>query len=364
MKRETMARACALFFVALLASVQLAAQTKGLPADKVKKVEALISAEMAKQKIPGLSVAIVTDNQLTWSNGYGMADVENSVPANAATMYRLASISKPITATAAMQLVERGKIDMDAPVQKYCAAFPEKPQMITTRQLLSHQSGIRHYKSYEEFNSTRHYNSINEALDIFKNDPLLQEPGTKYTYTTFGYVLLGCVIEGASGVPYADYVRENILKPAGMTGMRVDEVAAIIPHRARGYGKTKAGELRNAELFDSSNKIPGGGWTSAVDDLAKFAIAAQTNALVKRETLDQMLTRQKTSDGKETRYGMGWNIGERNGQKEVWHGGAQQGLSTTLYIMPGKRLAVAIMTNMELLDEFELARQIADVVLQ
>ena len=167
------------------------AQEARLPAEKVRQIEALISAEMAKQKIPGLSVAVVTDRQLRWSSGYGLSDVENNVAAKASTVYRLASISKPITATAVMQLFERGRVDLDAPVQKYCPAFPEKQWPVTTREVLAHLSGIRHYKSDEEFNSTRHFATVVESLEMFKNDPLLHEPGVKMTYSTFGYTLLG-----------------------------------------------------------------------------------------------------------------------------------------------------------------------------
>ena len=153
---------------------------------------------MAKQNIPGFSAAVVVDNQLRWSQGYGLAEMENSVPATPTTTYRIASVSKPITAVAAMQLVERGKLDLDTPIQKYCPAYPEKPWKITARHLLGHLSGIRHYKTDENFNSTRHFASVMESLDAFKTDPLLQEPGTKFT-TRLRYVVLFCVVEGASG---------------------------------------------------------------------------------------------------------------------------------------------------------------------
>jgi len=319
---------------------------------------------MARQNIPGLSVAIVTDHQLRWSNGYGMADLENFVPAKAATVYRLASISKTITAVAAMQLAEKGKLDLDAPIQKYCPAFPEKPWPITTRQLLSHLGGIRHYKSPEEVGSTRHYNNLVEGLEIFKNDPLLHEPGTKYSYSTYGYNVVGCVIEGASGMKFVDYIRENIFKPAGMDRMRPDDVFEIIPNRAQGYRKTQSGELRNSALADTSNKIPGGGLCSTVEDLAKFAIAVQKGLLVKKETLTQMWTRQKTRDGQETSYGLGWSLTEHQGQKEVWHTGGQPRVSTILYMRPDQRLAVVLMSNLEGARLTELARQIADLVLQ
>ena len=134
------------FLLNLLASTPATAQgPSAFPADKTAKIEAAITTVMSRQNIPGLSIAIVTDNQLRWQGGYGMADVENFVPAKALTVYRIASTSKPLTAVAAMQLAEKGKLDLDAPVQKYAPSFPTKNFPITTRQLLAHLSGIRHY---------------------------------------------------------------------------------------------------------------------------------------------------------------------------------------------------------------------------
>lgn len=356
----------AMLIVLLLASIPATAQTTAtLPTGKIEKIEKAITAAMSRQNIPGLSVAVVTDQKLRWSNGYGLADLENFVPAKAATVYRLGSISKTITAMAVMQLVERGKLDLDAPVQKYCSAFPQKQWPVTARQLLGHLAGVRHYKGEAEFLSTKHYNSVVEGLNMFKDDPLLHEPGTKYLYTTHGYAILGCVVEGASGMKFADYVRENIFKPAGMDRCRVDDVFEIIPNRAQGYFKTSSGELRNSTLADTSYKIPGGGFCSTVEDLARFAIAVQTEKLVKKETLEQMWTIQKTRDGKETSYGLGWGLNERNGLKEVSHGGAQQRVTTNLHMIPEKGLTVVLMVNLEGAGGSlgKLTNEIADILL-
>ena len=335
--------------------------TRGLPASKVEKIEPLISAWMTQHKAPALSVAIVTDNQLRWSKGYGVIDLENSIPANADTAYRLASISKSITATAVMQLVEKGKLDLDAPIQKYCPAFPEKQWKITPRQLLTHFAGIRH-NGLGESTSTKHYNSTTESLNSFKDDPLLHEPDTKYSYSTPGYTLLGCAIEGASGMAYLDYVRENIFKPAGMNRTQADDVYTIIPNRARGYRNIR--EVQNAPLHDTSIKIPGGGLVSTVEDLARFAIAIQNGSLVKKETLEQMWIHPRTRDGKESKYGFGWLTEERDGQKRVFNDGSQAGTRTYLFILPKEQFAIALMTNMERAWCEELVPKIVDIVLR
>jgi serine beta-lactamase-like protein LACTB len=359
-------RALLLLFALLCAAPAVAQQQpQRLPEEKIKKIEQLIATEMSRQSIAGLSVAVVADNQLRWSAGYGFADLENFVPAKASTVYRLGSISKPVTAVAVMQLAERGLLDLDAPVQKYCPAFPQKQWPVTVRHILGHTAGIRHYNSDAEFDSTRFYPTVTDGLAMFKDDPLLHEPGAKYTYTTHGYSVLGCAVEGVSKRKFADYVRENILAPAATERMRVDSVADLIPGRAQGYRRNADGTLRNSPLADNSYKIPGGGFVSSVEDLARFAVAVQTWKLVKRETAEQMFTRQRLRDKRETPYGLGWQVGATaDGQRVVSHGGAQQRVSTLLYTRPGQNFAVALMTNVESTRLNELAAQIADVVLK
>jgi CubicO group peptidase (beta-lactamase class C family) len=148
---------------------------------------------MAANSVPGISVAVVQDGELVWSQSFGMADLENFVPATSATLFRLGSISKPITATAILQLSERGKLDLDAEVQKYCPAFPKKEWPITTRELLGRLSGIRHYhpdgKGDIPEDSAKHFANMEESLQIFAADALVAKPGTKFHYSTYGYAL-------------------------------------------------------------------------------------------------------------------------------------------------------------------------------
>jgi CubicO group peptidase (beta-lactamase class C family) len=338
-------------------------------AANVATVETALVAELARWNAPGLSVAIVTDHRLLWSHGLGLADLEQRVAATAATVYRIASISKAITAVAVMQLAEHGKLDLDQPIQHYCPAFPQKPWPITSRQLLAHLGGIRGYRNDEEFFSTRHYKSVVDSLALFKDDPLLSEPGTQFSYTTYGYNALGCIIEGASGMRYVDYVREHIFQPAGMRQTRPDDVFTIIPNRARAYRKTTNGEIHNAPLADTSNKIPGGGFCATVEDLAKFAMAVQRGNLTTKATLEQMFTRQKTRDGQDVPFGLGWAVEMHDGQKEVWHLGGGQGVSNILYMQPEQGLAVALLVNINGLATpptgapiLGLARRIAEMV--
>jgi CubicO group peptidase (beta-lactamase class C family) len=324
-------------------------------------------------------VAIAVDNQLRYAKGFGMADLEHAVAAKAETVYRTASIAKAMTATAVMLLVEQGKLDPDAPIQKYCPAFPEKPWPVTARQLLGHLGGIRHYKSAEESSGTKHYDTIAESLALFKDEPLLHEPGTKFHYTTFGYSVLGCAIEGASGMSYEDAMRANVFQPAGMSQTGVDNFRLVVPNRARGYIRldeqtyaqlpdavkryAKVGEIYNASLHDTSMKIPGGGLVSTAVDLVKFAIAVNTGGLVKPSTLEHMWTRQKMRDGQETNYGLGWGVGQVAGQRLVSHSGGQAGTSTLLTLLPGKGIAIAAMSNLQNISLDRLTQQIGSILL-
>lgn len=331
-----------------------------VPAAKAAKIEAAVTDLMKQHQVPGLSVAVAQNGQVVWQKGFGKADLENDVPVTPATKFRLASVSKPVTAVAILRLVEQGKIDLDAPVQKYVPSFPAKPWPITTRHLLCHVSGIRHYRA-REIDSTRPYGSMTQSLEIFQNDDLLFEPGTKLGYSTYAYTLLGCILEAASGKSYMDCLREEVLVPAGMTNTHVDDVYAIIPHRARGYARLGADQLRNAGLTDTSYKIPGGGLLAPAEDLARFASALHNGKLLRPETLAQMATRQKLKDGKEVGFGLGWNVSPAG---VLSHSGGQQGTSTFLFLDLRRKIAVVLLANREGLggNLGRLAPQLAGVV--
>jgi serine beta-lactamase-like protein LACTB len=333
------------------------------PLPQEASIESVIEAARVNYGIPGISAAVVLDGEIRFSRGFGLADVENDIPATEETVYRLGSVSKPIAATALMQLAEEGRLDLDAPIQKYVPTFPEKPWPITSRELLGHLGGIRHYAP-GELESTRHYFSLAQALSIFKSDPLVAEPGTRYTYSTYGYTLLGCVLEGAAGKTFPDYLRERIFEPAEMKGARVDDVFELIPHRAQGYERDTSGGLRNSGLADTSYKTPGGGLCATARDVAHFAMAFEDGRLVREETRGLMISNQKTRSGKRTGYGLGWALDKWKGHREVFHGGGQQRVSTLLYLHPDTSLTVVLLANLEGVRPALLAtaRQVAEIL--
>lgn len=332
-----------------------------LPPARVAAIDTLVTAFMARYGVPGLSAAVALGPERVWARGYGLADVENNVAASERTMLRLASISKVVTATAVLQLVERDKLDLNAPIQRYVPGFPEKDWPITPRQLLAHQSGLRHWRE-DEWRLTRRFASVAEGLQVFQDDPLLFEPGTRALYSSPGYNLLGAAVEGASGEPFVEYLRENVFASAGLASARQDDVIDIIPNRAQGYAKGPDGELRNSVPSDTSSKVPGGGLTATAPDVARFGAALMAGQLVQRSTLMRMCTAQRTRAGKPTEYGLGLRVTERNRQLECWHQGGQPRVSTMLYLRPAKGVSVALLCNLEgvSMQLLELAREVAD----
>lgn len=344
------------------------ARAADLPPEIAAKVDEKVEAFREQNHVPGVSVAIVVRGQLARESGHGLADVENAVPASADTVYRLASISKMLSAVAALQLVEQARLDLQAPIQKYVADFPVKQAPITCELLLKHQSGIRHYKDGEA-SRLEVFPTLRDALSLFKDDPLLFSPGEKFSYTTYGFNLLGVAIEAASGQPFADYVQQHVCQPAGMKSIQPDDPRQIIPHRAAGYrwqkdGKGEGGQLFNDTHVDVRYKLPGGGWCSTAGDLARFAIALMDGKLITSQSLERMWTVQKTANGTATNSGLGCFVDEAGGYRRISHSGGQPKVSTFLILAPERRAAVAVMCNLSDAKPKDLAGDLLTLVVE
>jgi CubicO group peptidase (beta-lactamase class C family) len=251
--------------IACLTVSSLAAQTTAPPKPKAKlkpvavsytkaiaQASKLIRDTMAVLKVPGSAIAVMKDGKVIWSSGFGYADLEQQVKATPQTVFRVGSISKSLTSVALGKLVQEGKIDLDAPVQRYVPTFPQKPWPITTRQVAGHLAGIRHYNP-GEFESTRHYPTVTEGLAIFEDDSLLFEPGTKFSYSSYGWNLISAVIEGASGEEFLSYMMKNVFQPAGMKATVPEFADSVVPWRAHKYVRgPDGGPVLNAQYVDNS----------------------------------------------------------------------------------------------------------------
>ncbi|HVS30088.1 MAG TPA: serine hydrolase [Thermoanaerobaculia bacterium] len=310
---------------------------------QLRDFEEFVARKMTANQIPGLSVAVMKDG-FVWAKGFGLADVENKVPATAESSYRMASVTKPMTAVAILELVEQGKIDLDAEVQKYVPEFPRKDHPVTVRQLLGHLGGISHYRNYAAEGRIREPRNTREALAIFQDFDLVAEPGTSYRYSSYGYNLLGAVIEGASGKPYGEFMAAEVWRPMGMTNTRMDDPRAVIPNRVRGY-EVAGGKLRHSEYVDISSRFAAGGTRSTVVDMIKFVQGI--DKVLTRETVELMWTGLTTRGGTATRYGLGWSVTPAGGRFRAAHGGSQQETRTELLYLPRQKFAVALATNLE-----------------
>jgi serine beta-lactamase-like protein LACTB, mitochondrial len=301
--------------------------------------------EWLARGIPGFSVTVAIDGKIVYSEGFGYADLEERVPAWPTTKFRIGSVSKPLTSAGIMLLVEQGKFDLDAPIQKYVPSFPDKGAVITARMLAGHLGGIRHYKE-GEVDSQKHYDTVVGGLERFQNDPLVVPPGTKFSYSSYGYNLLSAAIESAAGENFLDYERKHVFAPLGLRSTVADEPAEIIEQRARFYSPAKDKQLQNAAFVDNSYKWAGGGFLSTSEDLVKFGSALLRPGFLKAESLALLFTPQKTKDGKETNYGMGWFIGKsKSGQRIYEHSGGSVGGSSELILYPEAHLVVAFVCN-------------------
>lgn len=338
------------------------AQTETSPySEAIEAFEKFVAVQMYLDKIPGLSVGFMKDDFI-WAKGFGYSDLENRVPAKAENSYRMASITKTITAIAVLQLVEAGKIDLDAEVQTYVPYFPKKKWPVTVRFLLGHLGGISHYRNYDVEGHVKVHKNTKEALAIFQDFDLVAEPGTRYHYSSYGYNLLGAVIEGASGRSYGEYINENILEPLGMENTRLDDPVDLIPNRVRGY-RLINGEIKNSEYVDVSSRFAAGGTRSTVVDLLKYSKGIMEGRLLKKEIWRQMFTSMATRKGFLTGYGMGWRVWPWKGHFQVYHSGSQAETRTYILLFPTENFAIAITSNLESMDRSPYVRRLSELIL-
>ena len=310
---------------------------------------------------PGLTVTVGLNGKIVWSQGFGYADLEQMVPVNPAmTKFRFGSVIKPMTAYAAAQLVDAGRLDLDVPVQTYVPDFPQKRWPITSRQLLAHLAGIRHYENDEFFNR-ENYASVTAGLVIFENDPLIHMPGAAYSYTSYGYNLIGAVIEGASGQDYLEYMSAHVFKPIEMNNTFPDYLEQIIPGRGRYYYQ-KDGKTRNTPEVNNSYKWASGGYIGTSDDLVRFGLAQLDNKFISDATRNVFWSKQARSDGKLIEYGLGWRITtDGKGRQWIGHGGGSVGGSTQFWIRKEQGLVIAMISNMSQLNYEEILIELGEL---
>jgi CubicO group peptidase (beta-lactamase class C family) len=292
---------------------------------------------------PGLAIAVAVRGRVVWSEVCGYADRRARIPVTRATQFRVGSVSKTLTAAAAARLVQDGKLDLDAPIRRYVPSFPEKAHPITSRGLLAHTAGIRHYQGNEALSTSR-YSSVTDALRIFANDPLLFRPGTQYSYSSYGFNLVGAAIEAVSREPFAAAVTEHVLRPLGMKLTMTDD-GRKRPSWAALYEVTSSRRAVRAPRVDLSNRWPSGGFRSSAEDLALFGSRLGDVDFLGKAIQEEFFAEQTLADGTSTHYGLGFEVGRAPFGRVIGHTGNVVGGTAFLLAQPDAGVAIALATN-------------------
>lgn len=301
----------------------------------------IVQRVMREHEVPGLQVAVAMGDRVEWSEGFGLADVSRARPVTTETRFRLGSVSKLVTVYALARLVAEGRLDLDAPIQTYAPSFPDKGQRITARALAGHLAGIRHYDLRDVMGPPRHFATVAESLDVFKDDPLVAAPGERYAYSSYGYTLLSAALEGASGEPFLSLVA-RMMGELGLTSIGPDDPRADLPERTRFYARPGV----EVAPQDPSARWAGGGLLGNATDLVRFASVHGAGRRFDEATRALLFTPQHTTAGEATGVGLGWRIGKDPAGRLVHHhAGSMDGCRAVLVYYPGEDVAVALLSN-------------------
>jgi CubicO group peptidase (beta-lactamase class C family) len=312
-----------------------------------QKAEKLLQETVVDKRFKGVVAGFSMQDKANWQSAAGYADEENDIKFTTDTRTRIASIVKSFTALAIMQLYEKGLLDLDKPIQQYIPDYPKKDKgVITVRQLLNHSSGVSAYKSHKETETTKNYETLEEAMSVFQDRPLLHVPGATYSYTTYGYVVLGSVIEKITGMSYEDYIQKNILDIAGMSNTGVEKYGEVYTNKSVLYHSKKKGKIIVGKVNNLSNRLPAGGYYSTIGDLLSFGQAILDHKFVKESTLELMLTNNGLKK-EGNPYGFGWYLygGKENPGGVFGHSGAQTGVSAQFLIIPKRKSVSVVLAN-------------------
>jgi len=336
--------------VSLFTALVLAAAAHAVPDEPTSAtVDEFVNSELRAQHVPGVALAVVRGGKIIKTAGYGMANVELSVPAKPESIFQTGSVGKQFTAAAVMMLVEDGKVGLDDKISKY---FPDSPPAwkdIAVRHLLTHTSGIPDYTSEKAGGAVNMRTDYTEEELVKKiaGLPLDFQPGEKWSYSNSGYLILGVLIHHLSGEFYGDFLQHRVFQPLQMNSTRIISEADIVPNRSAGYRLVK-GELKNQEwVAPSLNTTADGALYTNVLDLAKWDAALYTERLLKKSSFDQMWTPVKLNSGKTSPYGFGWRVAEVNTHRLLEHGSAWQGFTMHISRYVDDQLTIIVMTNLD-----------------
>ena len=318
-----------------------------------RALDDFVSGILSKEGIPGMSVAVVEDGRGVYAKGFGTTSLSTEVRPTADTQYRLASVSKPFTAVGVFQLVQDGRVRLDAPAAEYCPELSALDRVPTVRHFLMHRSGMRHSTDAEDTGITGTFPRVGAALTNIVREPLQFPPGTKTLYTSWGYAALGCVIETASGQTYADFMKQRIFAPAGLTATTFDDPAYASPTFSPGF-RWGLFRLRPSKVVDTRFKTPASGIISTANDMVRFASAIFDRTLVTDSTANEMFRVQPDPEGRAI-FTAGWSTDSTGLSGTAQHSygeafdfnGSMEGSTAYLDLVPSRHYALALLANRE-----------------
>jgi D-alanyl-D-alanine carboxypeptidase len=325
------------------ASVLLALAVVGAISQSVADIDAIVQKAVTEKAVPSAAVAVVKDGKVVLAKAYGSADTSANVTADENTLYQLASVTKQFTATAIMMLAEEGKLSVNDTLGKHLPDVPAAWRGVTIRQMMNQVSGIPSYTEGGKLVSEKTYTSA-EILGLVKDTPMLFAPGERFHYSNTNYYLLGMIIEKASGKSYADFMKDRIFKPLGMTSTAVNTSGLKLKNAALGHANER-GTWTRRNPDNPSQPWAAGAIVSSAADMAKWAAAQGDGKLLKKASWDEMWSVAKLTDGKPSNYGFGWSGGDMGGERFWQHGGSIAGFQSTIMRFPDANLSVVVLAN-------------------
>lgn len=309
------------------------------------KADSILNAYLEKSKAVGIVAGYASDNG-KWISSVGYKNLDAEELLTTDTRTRIASVVKVMTAVAIMQLVEAGKIELNASINSYFDEVSSLHADVTVRQILNHSSGIRAYKSSKERRNKVEYETLEDAYSIVKDDQLEIEPGSTFAYTSYGYVVLGIIIEQVSGLSYEDYMTQNIWRPLGMGNTGVEQLSEVDKSFSEVYHRSSNGKVKKAKRTNLSDRIPAGGVYSTVDDILLFGEGILNGKLISKASFNEMI---KDSGLKKegNPYGLGFYLYGENEKfgNIVGHSGGQIGSSAQLLLFQDYNAVIFVASN-------------------
>jgi CubicO group peptidase (beta-lactamase class C family) len=313
--------------------------------EALARLDETIEAYLDDNNIPGGLIAVASRGKIVYLREYGLANVELEVPVSEKTVFEIGSISKQFVSTAAMLLVEEGKLDLDGPIHRYLPDLPSEWLGVTMRQLLNHTSGIPDYEEIRTYDVYRFRLTPEEVIRIAHSRPMDFAPGTGWYYSNTGYFLASMIVERIEGRPLGQVLKSRIFAPLGMSQTGMADPETIIRHRAAGYWVNKAGVLINRNPTETSSTLGAGGLLSTAPDLAKWDAALYGNELLSERSRRVMWTSAVLPNGADMEYALGWRVTPYNGLRSQNHSGQVAGFVANFARFPDQDAAIIVFMN-------------------